>query len=78
MHIQLLITFVSTEHLWFIIFACLFSAKIPFPLTQRFRGMLQNGIDLSTVDVSYVSSRSWFVNYIFSSVNSLGDIAFTV
>lgn len=22
--------------------------------------MLQNGIDLSTVDVSYVSSRSWY------------------
>lgn len=37
------------------------SAKIPFPLTQRFRSMLQNGIDLSTVDVSYVSSRSWYV-----------------
>uniref|UniRef100_M8B7G5 ER membrane protein complex subunit 3 n=1 Tax=Aegilops tauschii TaxID=37682 RepID=M8B7G5_AEGTA len=36
------------------------AAKIPFPLTQRFRGMLQNGIDLSTVDVSYVSSRSWY------------------
>ncbi|KAG2248943.1 hypothetical protein Bca52824_088571 [Brassica carinata] len=37
------------------------AAKIPFPLTQRFRSMLQNGIDLSTVDVSYVSSRSWYV-----------------
>uniref|UniRef100_A0A9I9DNU4 ER membrane protein complex subunit 3 n=1 Tax=Cucumis melo TaxID=3656 RepID=A0A9I9DNU4_CUCME len=36
------------------------AAKIPFPLTQRFRSMLQNGIDLSTVDVSYVSSRSCF------------------
>ena len=36
------------------------AAKIPFPLTQRFRSMLQNGIDLSTVDVSYVSSRSWY------------------
>jgi hypothetical protein len=40
------------------------AAKIPFPLTPRFRGMLQNGIDLSTVDVSYVSSRSWCV-YLF-------------
>ena len=38
------------------------AAKIPFPLTQRFRSMLQNGIDLSTVDVSYVSSRSWYVS----------------
>ncbi|CAI7837325.1 unnamed protein product, partial [Closterium sp. NIES-53] len=34
------------------------AAKVPFPLTQKFRGMLQNGIDLSTVDVSFVSSRS--------------------
>lgn len=40
-----------------------FPAKIPFPLTQRFRAMLQNGIDLSTVDVSYVSSRSWYSRY---------------
>lgn len=42
-------------------FCVLSSAKIPFPLTQRFRSMLQNGIDLSTVDVSYVSSRSWYI-----------------
>lgn len=33
--------------------------------------MLQNGIDLSTVDVSYVSSRSWY------SCNSLATISFT-
>eukprot|EP00270_Netrium_digitus_P016804 TRINITY_DN6073_c0_g1_i1.p1 TRINITY_DN6073_c0_g1~~TRINITY_DN6073_c0_g1_i1.p1 ORF type:complete len:258 (+),score=65.53 TRINITY_DN6073_c0_g1_i1:108-881(+) len=36
------------------------AAKVPFPLTQRFRGMLQNGIDLASADVSYVSSRSWY------------------
>lgn len=44
-----------------VMFSFVYTAKIPFPLTQRFRSMLQNGIDLSTVDVSYVSSRSWYL-----------------
>lgn len=31
--------------------------------------MLQNGIDLSTVDVSYVSSRSWYSRYSWQQVS---------
>lgn len=39
-------------------FLCL---KVPFALpSSRFRLMLQRGIDLSTLDISYVSSLSWY------------------
>ena len=37
---------------------------MPFPLTQRFRGMLQRGIELQSLDVTYISSLSWyFLNF---------------
>eukprot|EP01065_Artemidia_motanka_P026004 TRINITY_DN3093_c1_g1_i1.p2 TRINITY_DN3093_c1_g1~~TRINITY_DN3093_c1_g1_i1.p2 ORF type:complete len:279 (+),score=98.91 TRINITY_DN3093_c1_g1_i1:66-902(+) len=31
-------------------------AKLPFPLTSRFRGMLQRGVDIPTLDVTYITS----------------------
>ncbi|PRP79423.1 Transmembrane protein [Planoprotostelium fungivorum] len=57
-------------------------AKLPFPLTQTFRTMLQRGVELNTLDVSYVSSLSWYfltlfglggVNSIVLGEQSLGD-----
>merc|ERR1711934_675929 len=39
--------------------------KLPFPLTERFKIMLQRGIELSSLDVTYVSSLSLYILTLF-------------
>lgn len=44
-------------------------AKLPFPLSQRFRSMLQSGIERAgqSLDVSYVSALSWYILNLFGN-----------
>lgn len=43
--------------------------RVPFPLSQRFRGMLQTGIERAgqSLDVRYVSALSWYVINLFGN-----------
>jgi hypothetical protein len=41
--------------------------KLPFSLSPKFRGMLQSGIDLPSLDVTYLSSLSYYMLLLFGS-----------
>merc|ERR1719356_2088569 len=51
-------------------------AKTPFPLTFQFKGMMQRGVDVQSLEPGYVSSLCWYMFVMMSSHSLLGLVQF--
>merc|ERR1719411_581692 len=47
-------------------------AKTPFPLTFQFKGMLQRGVEVQSLEPGYVSSLCWYMFVLMSSHSLIG------
>lgn len=50
---------------WFTDWIVSLAVKLPFPLTIRFKSMLQSGVATRDLDVRWVSSLSWYFLNLF-------------
>ncbi|SBS84988.1 ER membrane protein complex subunit 3, putative [Plasmodium ovale curtisi] len=53
-------------------------AKIPFPLTYKFKSTLQMGMDIELLDMKFVSSLSWYFLVMFGSNGLISIIDYFV
>ncbi|KAM3135373.1 hypothetical protein pb186bvf_012531 [Paramecium bursaria] len=71
------IVFMAVQYQWISYFFQGFvTGKMPFNLTQKFRQMLQKGIDIQNLDVRYISSLSIYFLMMFAPLNKVQELLF--